>query len=718
MRYFKRRWVIPSLMALSFILSFTSVTAHLSKSRAIAEPTSVVNLQPGVPILLDSSEPPPIKRAVEDLRRDLKKVLGQDSPVIASTESAGKTPLIVVSYKGKKTKGFQDASTQAKESHAIRLIQANGASHVVLQGADIRGTLYAIYTFSDRFLGVPPLWFWSSWKPRAKKTISVPQRTNLHFDSPHVAWRAWFPNDKDLLDPWVRLSPKNYDAVAETMLRLKLNTLHVGGSIADYGQQNQITPWAQVARDRGLAIITPYFASFENWQPYWQKIRKQAVPELTLKDVQKLENYWTYHIQLAQQQKLEMIWGIGFRGAGDRGFFVDFTDAPESDTARANVIRDMLLRQIKLLRSVSGQSRPLMFALLYRENSDYLASGLLQLFQEPSLIWTFSSEQRDHFPQQDLLKSYVPRKDNLVGYYMNLNYYTTGSHLAEGEGPWKMEDNFRLVEKAAKVPLQLSIVNAGNIREFVMNLSANAEMMWHGEKYDTNTFLEKFTLRYFGSKSSKQIVQLYRDFYNSYWQQKHPNLPAIERQYIFHDLRLAQGSRFMLSSITRRLKKPDASEPVFMPKFVDPNGKRETRAEEAFFRIVPEDSGANNKIEAVLAGTEGSINKLEQLVRRLDTVMKQLPPEYQLFFNDNLRVQAYFMLRANQMLNSIVHSYQALPNRKEAKEHLNAAERATQTMAQILDEANHTSFKAWYNNDKYFGVKAIQKRIVDIKSLL
>lgn len=42
----------------------------------------VVRLLPGTPIYASDSEPEPLRRAVKDLQRDLKKVLGGDSPAV------------------------------------------------------------------------------------------------------------------------------------------------------------------------------------------------------------------------------------------------------------------------------------------------------------------------------------------------------------------------------------------------------------------------------------------------------------------------------------------------------------------------------------------------------------------------------------------------------------------------------------------------------------
>lgn len=91
--------------------------------------------------------------------------------------------------------------------------------------------------------------------------------------------------------------------------------------------------------------------------------------------------------------------------------------------------------------------------------------------------------RRDHYPYDDIVTFDTATQINL-GYYMNLQFTSTGAHLAAAEGPWKMEFNFRYAN--SRCPLALSVVNAGNLREFVMELAANASMMWDMATYDTD----------------------------------------------------------------------------------------------------------------------------------------------------------------------------------------------------------------------------------------
>ena len=123
----------------------------------------------------------------------------------------------------------------------------------------------------------------------------------------------------------------------------------------------------------------------------------------------------------------------------------------------------------------------------YDELSDLLAKGYLQPPTGKNMLWTFVAGRRDHYPYDDLV-TFDTTKQVKLGYYMNLQFTSTGAHLAPAEGPWKMEANYRYVN--TRGPLTFSVVNAGNLREFVMEMSANARMMWDMKAYNTNSFLD------------------------------------------------------------------------------------------------------------------------------------------------------------------------------------------------------------------------------------
>jgi hypothetical protein len=100
------------------------------------------------------------------------------------------------------------------------------------------------------------------------------------------------------------------------------------------------------------------------------------------------------------------------------------------------------------------------------------------------MIWTFVAGRRDHYPYDDLV-NFSPSEGVKLGYYMNFNFASTGAHVAPAESPWKMEFNYRYVND--KAPLFFSVVNVGNFREFVLELSANAKFLWDCDAYDSGS---------------------------------------------------------------------------------------------------------------------------------------------------------------------------------------------------------------------------------------
>ena len=140
----------------------------------------------------------------------------------------------------------------------------------------------------------------------------------------------------------------------------------------------------------------------------------------------------------------------------------------------------MIRIQLAMIKKATGENDPFVRMTFYDELSDLLAKGYLQPPTGKNMLWTFVAGRRDHYP-------------------------------------WKMEANYRYVN--TRGPLTFSVVNAGNLREFVMEMSANARMMWDMKAYNTDSFLIDFCTQYFGKEHAAEAAKLYHDYYYAYWQQ-------------------------------------------------------------------------------------------------------------------------------------------------------------------------------------------------------
>lgn len=653
-----------------------------------------------IPVYIHPDEPAPVRRAVADLLRDLNTVFGQPSAIVSDLPKAG--PVIVIAT-GDHYKGRQPA-VSGGEAHQIYADKGK----VILNGADMRGTIYAIYSFSELMLGVKPLWFWASEKPGHKDRVVMAANYLKVFKSPDIKYRAWLPNDTDLLSPWQKLSDDNYQALFEAMLRLKLNTLE--GVIS--GKESFVAPFksgkdAATGQEQGLVTtghhLNIFGSTYGYWADYWQKVRNLPVPDLTIANKQALKEFWGYHIDLALKNKLEVVWLVGFRGNRDIPFWEFFPDAPKDDASRAKVIEEMVKIQIDLLKEKTGDPHPPMRLTLYNEMSNFVAAGLFHIPNEPSLIRNFVAARRDHFPAQDI-RTYTFSGEP-VGYYLNFQFTSTGSHLAQAEGPRKMEQNYRMVDSLSGHKLIFSVVNAGNIREHLLELSANAGMMWSFKTFNANTFLNTFSTTYYGAQFGPEIAGLYRDFFNSYWQQRKGDLPGFERQYLFQDMRYARAAEMLLSDLE---KGKYTTSPLENNPLDDPS-----KGSVGYFRVSTSDNAATDQLDAMAKGTAASIVKLEKVTAKADQVYAKLQTG-KVFFDDNLRGQAYFMLHVNRALNSLVKAYQSKDDQQAKRQFIKQSLDEIHLAQQRLQESSHAPFLNWYANDNKFGINPIEKRLADL----
>ena len=215
-----------------------------------AEPISLEKNH--IRIVFSDKEPGPVKIAFEALKKDFRRVMDTE-PVVAETMNADRSqPEIVIVNRA--TRALEVPSDGVKpldgfESH--RVYADPEANRIYIEGHDLRGTIYAIYTFSEQILGVPPLHDWCSWVPKKKEVLKVPADYDVYFRSPQVRYRSLLPGDQDFFNPWKKRSAENHNIWLETTLRLKLNTVETYSTIKP---GYRLTDYATLIDTYGLVI--------------------------------------------------------------------------------------------------------------------------------------------------------------------------------------------------------------------------------------------------------------------------------------------------------------------------------------------------------------------------------------------------------------------------------------------------------------------------------
>lgn len=213
-------------------------------------------LTSGSSLFIDRREPQPIQKAADNLAEDLRKVFGRPVRKVHDPNEATPTTLWI-SQEFSLPKGVQKPSGWERlQLQAVRNPwPGSPAVHaVVLTGSDVRGAIYAIYQFSQEFLGVDPLYWWTDHPPPRRSEVGIPENLS-ETEGPTFRYRGVFINDEDLLTGWkpgipeeANISLEMWDRVFEAILRLKGDMVIPGTWIFPYERQ------IKAAGERGLVV--------------------------------------------------------------------------------------------------------------------------------------------------------------------------------------------------------------------------------------------------------------------------------------------------------------------------------------------------------------------------------------------------------------------------------------------------------------------------------
>jgi len=659
-------------------------------------------------IAFSDREEQPLKLALQALQKDLYDIFETTVQVDENTNSdLPETEIVIVNLASGHMQ-VPDNHLRALDGFESHRVYVHPESNrIYLLGNDLRGTIYAVYTFAEEVLGVPPLKYWCSWEPENKDEIAVAADLDIFYHSPQVRYRSILTGDQDFFNPWRRSSEAHDNIWLETALRLKINTVETYSTILP---GYKLTEYATLIARYGLVITSHHTSglntSFRTWGDYWREMRDREPPEYLLSNEQAILDFFRYNAETVKRSGIENLWTVAFRGERDQPFWSIFEDAPENEKERADVINEMLQIQYDLIREMTGEEEPYARITFYDELANLMAKGYLKPPDSRNMIWTFVAGRRDHYPYDDIV-NFTADEGVKLGYYMNFGFASTGAHVAPAEGPWKMEFNYRYVNN--KAPLYFSVVNVGNFREFVLELSANARLLWEYDGYDSDRFMIEYCTRYYGEKYAEEIAELYRAFYNAYWNPKASEFHGMERQFIFQDLRYARA----FDHIFREFY-PSGDEinmnPLHKIGYESIPGRT--------FRIDLTYNHADNQVDALLNGMQQTIPAFEEVAAKCSAMMMKLEEERQTFFNDNLRIFSYYMAHLSKALYHYVYAYKHQYDKNILLRHLGLAHHEASRAQGYLFEAQHGVFSTWYSDaesmNRTFQIDTLKSNILSL----
>ena len=465
---------------------------------------------------------PYVRLAVEDLRKDFLRVSNLTAaPKLVEEETSH--CLII------KDNPYQGSDAIADEVFSIRC----EGEKIILSANTYLGTMWGIYTFSERILGVHPCYLFND-LPIEKKSVLEIQPFTIE-DAPKVAgFRGIFINDEDLLTewkegagarlidyPWYKtvIAEEVIERVVETALRLKLN-LVIPASFLDIDNPPE-KMLADCVAKRGIYLsqhhIEPLGLSHFTYEKYCKTFQKEGAYSF-INNPEGLIEAWEYYAEKWAQYD-HLVWQIGLRGKADRPVWEEAEPTDEELKNYTDYINRALQTQQDIVMLATDGKAKHFSTTLWMEGSTLIQKGFLQIPENTVVVFS------DNGPNQMFGGDYdqVPRlKNRSHGIYYHLQYHDIGPHLTPQTGLDKLYYNLK--KATDKGDKEYFILNVSNVREFVFELQAYAEMTWNIDAFSQEAYLENYAKLYGGqAEQAKKFVRAYYD-----------NLPTLPTEDLRH----------------------------------------------------------------------------------------------------------------------------------------------------------------------------------------
>lgn len=395
------------------------------------------------------------------------------------------------------------AADMPEEKYTIRLEE----KVLVVHAGDDLGFIYGLYRISHDLLGIEPFWFWNDQPIQQHEAWTIP--ADYAADAPcyAVRYRGWFINDEVLLHTWKLDGSKDkpWEMAFESLLRL-------GGNLVIPGTDRNAHRYRLLASDFGL-YVTHHHA-----EPLGAEMFLRAYPNLTPSYAEHpdlFEKLWQDAIDL--QKDHPTVWNIGFRGQGDKPFWIDDPsyDTPES---RGQLMSTLIRKQYDLVKAHLPQA--VCCTNLYGETMELYQQGQLHLPEDVISIWAdngygkmVTRRQGNHNPRIHALPH--PQQGGRHGLYYHASFYDlqAASHMTMLPNP----PSFVRSELTTALSLGVKeywIINCSNIKPHVYTLDFIAAL-WQAGDADPDTHLIDYCVRYYGTENAELAAACFRMYYDS-----------------------------------------------------------------------------------------------------------------------------------------------------------------------------------------------------------
>jgi hypothetical protein len=505
---------LHTLMLFGFALS--GMLTWCSQTRADRGERRLV-IDNSVTIVESLDEPTPVRRATEDLLNDFEKVFGQAPNLTDHLEESGQLAILI---SGPRTPSFgaRCKAATGTESFAFSIVRLGGRQvrdMICLSGADVRGTIYAIYQFSQAVLGTDPMYLWTDKLPEKRSSITLPADFAKVYPGPVMKYRGLFINDEDLLSGWIPgsksertgISLRVWDNIFETILRLKGNMVVPGTWIFPDDAQ------VEAASKRGLIInqhhAIPLGVNVARW-PKDVPYNFSTHPEI-------LERAWTNAVGTYKPDE-EVLWSVGLRGLSDASYASLDPSMRDNDELLGKRISDAIVQQMNIVKARYPKAQ--FVTDLWQEGARLMQKGLLKIPPEVTLVWADTG----YGDMQDASRVAAGQGAYFHVAMMNFN----ANQLSEMVPVSVIDEELGRYIKAGATSYFL--VNTSDIRPVAMTTRAVMEAAWSGAPAGQDVdiaFYKQWASEEFGAKAADAVAAVYREYFAAPSIRRDQPIPAL-----------------------------------------------------------------------------------------------------------------------------------------------------------------------------------------------
>jgi len=490
------RAVLPRIAALLAAVVSVACPAHPRAAPLILTAQVTLLERPG--------EPLPVRLAAKNLQNDLRRVFGVRPRIVTRPSAAGPVTLMI-GPEAQIPRAMRPARLVAPESFAIAVEPAAwnpAARAVVLTGPDVLGTIYAIYQFSQDYLGVEPMSYWTGARAPRRQRIVLPAGLRRIFPPPLFKYRGFFINDEDLLTGWAAAPKSEHTGISlavmneiyETILRLKGNMVIPGTWIFPND------PRIKLAAERGL-IVTQHHAiplgvNVARWPP--------NVPYNFTQHPKILERAWRNAVhEYAPHQRI--LWEVGLRGLSDESYAAVDPSVRGNNARLGMLISRAIAAQMKIVRAVHPHAR--FVTNFWQEGAHLERAGDLKIPPGVIRVWADSGYG---IPQD---KGDLAPGEGVYYHVAMLN--GAANHLSEMIPVSRIYTQLGRYIKAHATAYFL--LNVSNIRPVAMTTEAAMDVAWGGvPPGGAAGYYRRWASRQFGPRSAATLARIYAQYFRAF----------------------------------------------------------------------------------------------------------------------------------------------------------------------------------------------------------